>query len=277
MNASFETGETKFHKSKSSDKVVGYAQLEIFHSRPVVPTRRIALGSQILDNTLVSNPSTSNSSKLTLSGLLLAAVVGRYASMIHPDLWEDLELLINNVENKKHISQPFLRFRLQTDKIGLAKTTHTLTQFADGLMDIQLPNEKSNAKGAPIQQILGALYVANSLEANARVSCISAIRVAVSWWGNNNEKLLQYLLESINGEDNAYDTGDNLNSISWALEILDIETSNLITIPSGVEVQRHFRQKLWEVHPDRGGDPNLASQLIPELAEARRVLLSANI
>lgn len=250
--------------SKQKDSTQsGYAQLEIFHSRPVVPTRRICLGKQILDSQPVS------SSDLTLGGLLLASVVGRYASSIHPDLWEDVELLINNVERKKRTPQPFMRFRLQTDKVGLSKTSHTLTQFANGTFKLEI----AAVRGSSVQQFLGALYVASSLEDAARTSCIAAIRMALSWWGSDADRLLEYLL-------NAKVAGageDSDQPISWALNILGIEADKLVQAPTGSEIQRHFRQKLWNIHPDRGGDPILASQLIPELAEARRVLLSSNL
>lgn len=234
------------------------SQLQIFHSRPVVPTRRIALGTQIINPQPVSADS-----NLTLGGLLLASVVGRYSSSIHPDLWEDLEILIDSVSRGRRVPQPFMRFRLQTDKVGLTKTTHSLTQFEDGSFDLDI----SHAKSSAVQQILGALYVAYDLDDSVRPACIEAIRTALSWWGSDTTRLLEYLLETHLPAEEEF-------SISWALDILGIDPEISTINPTGAEVQRHFRAKLWSIHPDRGGDPALASQLIPELAEARRVLLT---
>lgn len=243
--------------------IVGHAQLEIFHSRPVVPTRRICLGSQIMDK-----HSISDQSDLSLGGLLLACVAGRHASSIHPDLWEDVELLINNTARNRRTPQPFMRFRLQTDRIGLTKTTHTIAQLKDGTFKLNL----ANARGSSVQQFLGALYVAGTLENKARVSCMSAIRKAISWWGSDMDRLIEYLLDS-----RSVMSQESSLSISKALEVLGIDPDKLVENPTGSEIQRHFRQKLWSIHPDRGGDPAIASQLIPELAEARRILLSSNL
>ncbi len=230
------------------------ARLEIFHSRPVVPTRRIALGRCEMDDTPVGK------NGLTLGGLLLAAVVGRYSSSLHPDLWEDLELLIQRVNASRHIPQPCLRFRLQVDKVGLAKSTHTLIRNLDGEFDLHFD---SQSRGSAVQQLLGALYAARSLKDTQRRSCITAVRRALSWWGTDTDSLITYILDSGRKE-------DILHPVSWALELLGIEHPN----PSGAEVQRHFRKKLWDIHPDRGGDPALASEIINDLAEARRQLLA---
>ncbi len=278
----------------------GYSKIEIFHSRPVVPTRRISLGEQIIDpqvlvedysaeGNVASRPVTP---QLTMTGLLLACVVGKYASNIHPDLWEDLEMLIDNIERNQKILQPFMRFRLQTDKVGLAKTTHTLTKFSDGGVEdnkFKLSNfsgsagnntERPVTKGTSLQQVLGALYatrkyVVSEMKNGNRGAvdgCISAIRTALSWWGTSNQALIDYLLYSTS---HLIEEGEAtiISSTSWALDILgiDLPTDDELT---GSEIQRHFRKKLWSIHPDRGGDPAQASRLIPELAEARRVLLA---
>ncbi len=283
------------------------ALLEIYHSRPVVPTRRIALGKYTLNDTNVGTDT-----DLTLGGLLIAAVVGRYSSSIHPDLWEDLERLFELVAKNRHISQPCLRFRLQTDKIGLAKSSHSLSASKRRTEENEENAEKENAektpekaeesapedgegekqgrakantnnrnnrdvgwkfelalnphtRGSGIQQILGALYAAQSLPPKARTSCIGTARLALSWWGTGSSNLIAYLLDN--------QVKSSLKPKSWALNLLDIETLN----PSGAQVQRHFRQKLWNIHPDRGGNPVLASELIQELAEARKVLLASNV
>ena len=237
-------------KSKS----LPIARLEIFHSRPVVPTRRIAMGRSLLPD----SPVGLNDSELSVGGLLLAAVVGRFASSIHPDIWDDLEDLIEEISRGSYIAQPRLRFRLQADKVGLAKSLHELHQDYEGKLMFKF----SHTKSSPIQQILGALYAASKLTGENKNCTLNSIRLSLSWWGTDEGRFLDYIL----GDSSYVPT---TRSKSWAISTLGLDSGAL----SGAEVQRHFRQKLWDIHPDRGGDPALAPELIAELAEARRVLL----
>src|SRR4051794_24198748 len=119
------------------------AELEVYHSRPVAPTRRVALGSMHLP----ADPPPG------FGGILLGGIVAANVVELDPDLLPDLANLMLQLENGQRISQPRLRYRLQRDKVGLQSTRHRLIGNGDALaFDL--------AGGEPNQQILGAVYAA---------------------------------------------------------------------------------------------------------------------
>ena len=63
------------------------AELQIWHTRPATPTRRLALGHLVLP----TDPAPG------LGGLLLAAVVAAYLPGVPEELWTDVERLIDQV------------------------------------------------------------------------------------------------------------------------------------------------------------------------------------
>src|SRR3954468_20610171 len=95
------------------------AELEVRHSRIVAPTRRVALGELYLP----TDPPDG--------ALLLAAVVGTFVPRLEPELRDDLDLLIDDLERRRRIPQPRLRHRFQTDTHGLARSRHRLYRDDD--------------------------------------------------------------------------------------------------------------------------------------------------
>ena len=85
------------------------AEIEVFHSRPIAPTRRVALGNMLLP----CDPGPG------VGGVLLGAVAARFTPELDPDLIPDLVSLTHEVEAGRRIPQPRLRHRLQEDRIGL--------------------------------------------------------------------------------------------------------------------------------------------------------------
>ena len=79
------------------------AVLEFFHSRSVVPTRRLSLG------------------KMALAGrsgrLLIAKVVARFVGELNAESEADLDELLYLAENCQRIPQPQVRYRLQTNQV----------------------------------------------------------------------------------------------------------------------------------------------------------------
>src|SRR5688500_8006208 len=99
------------------------AELEVWNSRPVAPTRRVALGHMSLP---VDPPP-------GFGGVLLGGIVARYAPDIDPELLPDLTKLTVQLENDLRIPQPRLRYRLQRDRVGLQRSTHRLHGEGDVL------------------------------------------------------------------------------------------------------------------------------------------------
>ncbi|MEX1218419.1 MAG: J domain-containing protein [Acidimicrobiales bacterium] len=229
------------------------AELKLFCSRDHAPTRRIALGQSHLP----CEPSPG------FGGVLLGGVVARFVADIDPDLVSDLLVLTREIEGNRLIAQPRLRFRLQVDTVGLTPVTHVLVGTGESLAF------EFGDHGAPEQQILGALYAAGALAPSTRRTVMAVIRRAISWGGPVGPELIASLSgfrAGIAGSRAA--VGD---PVKWALERLGFGRDSLS--PKSSEVQRKYRDRLREVHPDHGAEVDGAAQKIAELSEARRILI----
>jgi hypothetical protein len=92
------------------------ADVEIWHTRPAVPTRRVALGHMVLP----VDPAPG------FGGLLLGSIVAAHLGGVDDDYVGDIHRLIGEVERGERIVQPRLRHRFQVDRHGLAVSRHRL-------------------------------------------------------------------------------------------------------------------------------------------------------
>lgn len=233
------------------------AELEIHHSRPIAPTRRIALGMR----NLPVDPAPG------AGGLLLAAIVARTAPSVEPDLREGLVRLIDDLDRGARIPQPRARHRFQTDRVGLLRSTHRLIADGDALSF-----DFDDEYGRPVQQALGAIYAAGSLPVDARSPVFDAIRSALVW----GRPVGSGFINAVMGGQTASlaDLQSWNDPVSWALEVFALDSSADGT-PSKRVVQRRFRSLLRDAHPDHGAETVGAADRIAELNEARRILLDA--
>ena len=105
------------------------AELEIWHTRPITPTRRVALGHLVLP----TDPAPG------LGGVLLAAVVAAYLPDVDDELVPDLGRLIDQVTRGERVVQPRLQHRYQVDRHGMAVSVHQLNGDADNVTYIPAP------------------------------------------------------------------------------------------------------------------------------------------
>ncbi len=233
------------------------AELELFHSRPIAPTRRVALGDAHLP--LEPRPGAG--------GILLAGIVASCVDVLDADGRDELDRLADQLEIGVRISQPRLRHRLQEDRVGLTRSQHRLVE-ADGALrfDLEL------GKGAPEQHLLGALYAAGGLRAQDRPPVFAALRTAMAWRGGVGPVLIARLGGSSGA---GASIGNVLDPIRWALGILHLPQLDGAAgrTPPRVEVQRRYRELLRAAHPDHGGAGEEAAVRIEQLREARRILL----
>ena len=200
-------------------------------------------------------------------GVLLGGVVARFVGALDPDSIPDLERLTRELEHGRRIAQPRLRHRLQVDTIGLSRVTHRLVTRDDRA------EFEFDENGAPEQQILGAVYAAGILDPPLRRSVMAAIRRAIGWGGPVGADLIATLSgmrPGVGGTRMAL-----ADPTAWALERLGFGASigvRVVAAPSPQDVQRRYREKLREVHPDHGAEVDGAAQRIAELSEARRIL-----
>jgi hypothetical protein len=230
------------------------AELEVYHSRPIAPTRRIALG----EHNLPVDPPPG------FGGILLAGIVATFAGLLDDDLFGELGTLLRQVERSQRIAQPRLRHRFQHDRIGLTRVRHRL--HGDG----ELLRFDIDAGGAtPAQQVLGAVYAVDTLPDACRSRLVDAIRVGMQWRGPVGPALIAQL------------SGRPGTAASVLAALRDPDAWARVTLGFAIDdtlsrsrVQRRFREQLRAVHPDHGAAADGAAQRIAELTEARRILLT---
>jgi len=229
------------------------AELEVFHSRPIAPTRRVALGHRDLP----VSPAPG------FGGILLGGVVAAFMPGLDPDLFDDLDRLTHQLEAGMRIPQPRLRHRLQQDRIGLQRSVHRLHGHGEEL------RFEIEEKGSPAQHVLAAVYAAGELEVGPRALVMEALRKAMRWSGSVDDALVAHLSGLAKHHDWSRDA--YRDPIGWALGVLALERGQR---PPRTLVQRRFRELVRRAHPDHGGDRDGAAARLAELAEARRILLA---
>ena len=232
------------------------AELELYHSRPIAPTRRLALGSCYLP--------TDNAPGA--GGLLLAGVMAHNASAIDPDLREGLVDVMERLANGHPVVQPRVRHRFQTDNIGLTRSAQRLVSV-NGSLVFDFEDERAK----PVQLALGALYAAGAVPVDVRQSVFEALAIGLLWQGPVDERFISSIMGGRAA--NLVDLRSWNDPVAWALEILGLEGTSEEQ-PSKRAVQKRFRSLLREAHPDHGGETDAAANRISDLTEARRILHS---
>jgi hypothetical protein len=235
------------------------AELEVFHSRPIAPTRRVALGR----SRLPTDPAPG------FGGILLGGIVAGHIDLLDPELFDDLHRLTLQLEAGHRIPQPRLRHRFQTDRIGLTRSVHRLV--GDG-EDLEFQFE---LKGAAAQHILAAVYAAGALPPAIRAKALEVVRRAMRWSG----PLDHIFVAHITGLDRsrAWSSHAFEDPVRWAIGVLGLRSDgeDRLGVPDRLLVQRRFRDLVRAAHPDHGGEVDDAAARIADLAEARRILLTA--
>lgn len=225
------------------------AELEVYHTRPAVPTRRVALGNLVLP----VDPAPG------FGGLLLGAVVANHIVRVDPDVVGDVTRLVHQVEHGDRIVQPRLRHRFQVDRHGLSHSRHRLIGEDD---DIELD---FGTTGSDLAQVLGAIYAVERLDLASRRLIGPVIAKALRWRGPIGPALIAHLAGS-----RAMELSALADPRAWALEVLGFPLG--ADAPSTRDVTKHYRARMRSVHPDHGGDRSTASKAILDLNEARRIL-----
>lgn len=226
------------------------AELESFLSRPVAPTRRVALGS--LD--LPTDPAPG------FGGILLGAVAAHFAPELASDHHDELTHLMDEVERGQRIAQPRVRHRFQQDRVGLQRCSHRLVGQGE-----QVGFEFDDDIGTPAQHLLCAVYAVSTVPAPVRSTVMGTLRKGFHWRGRSADALLSHLA----GTTSALSLSAVSDPVSWAMQMLQLAGAS----PSRRDVQRAFRDQLRAAHPDHGAEDAGAASRIAELSEARRILL----
>ncbi len=225
------------------------AELEVFHTRPAVPTRRIALGHLVLP---VDPPP-------GFGGLLLGAVVANHITGVDVELHGDVHRLIAEIERNDRIVQPRLRHRFQVDRHGLSHSRHLMIGVGD---DIEFD---FGTNGSDLAQVLGAVYAVERLDITSRRVIAPVLVKATRWRGPIGPALIAHLAGAQSATLAAL-----ADPRAWALGMLGFPAGS--ASPSKREVTKQYRVRMRDVHPDHGGAAIDASKAILDLNEARRIL-----
>lgn len=225
------------------------AELEVRHSRPIAPTRRVALGELFLP----TEPAPG------FGGILLASVVGAFIGELDDEWRGGLDRLMDDLERGRRIAQPRLRYRYQQDTVGLDRSRHRLVGDGEAL------SVEIDRHSAALPQILGAVYAGGKLSLRCRPAVFRLLRRATRWQGRADDRLLGYLSGDAPWAPGMEDEG-------WALAVLGFAPGQE---PSRTAVQRRFRQLVRDAHPDHGGSADRAGRRILDLTAAKRILLAA--
>jgi len=228
------------------------AELQIWHTRPATPTRRLALGHLVLP----TDPAPG------LGGVLLAAVVAAYLPGVPPELVPDVERLIDQVAEGERVVQPRLQHRYQVDRHGLATSVHQLRGDADHV-EFDL-----HSLGKPITQVLGAVYALERLNTQARQLIAPVLHRATKWRGPIGPSFVADITGVSRG-----DLVGITDPRVWALDLLGFAHDTRKVTKK--DVMARYRSRLREAHPDHGGDDDAAGLIIERLGEARKILLQS--
>ena len=227
------------------------AELEVWHSRPVTPTRRLSLGHLVLP----VDPAPG------FGGLLLGAVIAAHFDDVDEDLVADVHRLIDQVDQGERVVQPRLRHRYQVDRHGLGVSRHRLVGEDENI------SFSFETNGSGLVQVLGAIYAVERMEATARHAMVPVLRKAIRWRAAVGPSFIAHL------------AGNAASSLSvmadpraWSLDLLGFPLGTGKVTKK--DVTARYRDRLRLAHPDHGGDDALASKAIIDLGEARRILLA---
>lgn len=238
------------------------AELEIFHSRPIAPTRRISIGRSWL-------PGPHDGSGLGAGGLLVGAVCAGFGSRLSHDLLGEVMALVHDLELMQSVAQPRLRHRLQSDRVGLTRSCQRLFGPGENCDVEQLVCEFESFKATPGQLVLGAVYAASRAGPTGRGEALQAARRGLVWRGDVGPAMFSYLTANLRPLRPAQSVED---PVGWALETLGLGRD--VEMPGEAAVRRGFREALRAAHPDLGAAEAEAADRIARLSEARRILLT---
>lgn len=225
------------------------AELDIRHSRPVAPTRRVALGEMWLP----TDPPPG------FGGLLLGAVLAQHLGSLDADDRVELRHVIDDCETQRRISQPRLRHRYQDDIVGLDHSTHQLVAVGRAMA------LESQVRGSDHQQALGAVYAAARLPPHAQPAVFAQLRRALRWLGRDQQDMLRYL-----SSETTLDGWLDISDHAWARELFGFDDVGDLDRDA---VLTRFRELIRVAHPDSGGTTAGASLRVTDLARAKRILL----
>ena len=236
------------------------AELEIRHSRAVAPTRRVALGPHWLP----TDPAPG------YGGILLGGIVAAHLGDVDPELRDEFLALVDDLEaGRTHPPAPAAP--PVPDRRRRPRPQPPQARRASGDDASATCASSSEGHGRPVPQLLGAVYAAGRLHADARPARVRRHPQGGAVGGRPRPR----------ADRPTCPTSPACRPTSWrrfatderwAREVLGFGPDE--RSPDRDEVQSAASGSLLrESHPDHGAEHEGAGQRILELTEARRILL----
>lgn len=223
------------------------ASLNGYVSRPIAPTRRLALGPLSVPE---GRPPGS-------AAALLSGVAAEFGHRLSPDQLGDIEVLIEAVRLGRRVVQPAARHRLQQDRVGLTAVSYRLIEDRGALR-----LDWRHGASSPLQALLLALYACQQSDWDVRTQRLAAFGRGLQHRGGPSDAFLRRALASPGGAIATHDA-------DWAIRLLGLQGTRW----RRRDIQVAYRRRLVEVHPDQGGSHDDAPERIAALGEARRILI----
>lgn len=218
---------------ESTMSVPGPTVIEFFHSKPFSPTRRLCLGE-------VRLPADAGC-------LLVSRIAARFGAAVDRATAEEVRDLWAVLCRQSRADQPRGRYRLQTDRVGLARARDSLVSVGGRPRLVVVDRDV-----APVTHLLAALYAAAG-----------------------RRRLLDGFLEGFENPEpcNGFNASLGYRWPDTRTEALELFGLGGNGAPAP-EVRRRYRELLRKVHPDNGGDPEVAASRISDLQRALSVILA---
>ncbi len=240
------------------------AELNIWHTRRHMPTRRVALGDAYLP---MSGPG--------WGAVLLGAVVAEHLDFLDDEQLELLPRLVHDASAGLAVPRIALRYRLQTDTHGLDRSRHRIGSEI-GVAGSTMLVLEIDRHGAPAPQIIGAVMAAAALPTSPRRVALRAVEAATARPELPEGLIVRRLLEGVPGlqpfAPRAADPhgveADRWRAVPaerrWAMEVLGLRPGMAL---ERRDIQARFRRLVRQAHPDHGAARSGAAE---RLAEAPR-------
>lgn len=211
------------------------AAITLWASRQAAPTRRVAVGDIEGAHGDVRQ--------------LCIGIVGRFVPLLDPDARSEFAGLVRALP---HLPATGLRHRFQTDRVGLRQLTHTF----DVCHRARVVFDPASSEVYPSAHLWAVLHVAAGLrDAIAPGDLDGTVAAAIGGGGQGRGLLLE--------------RGREL-SVAEACGVLGLPVGGF----TAKDLMGRYRELVRAVHPDAGGDPVVAADLLAELAAARDTLLA---
>ena len=225
------------------------AELEVWHTRPLAPTRRVSLGNLVLP----VDPAPG------FGGLLLGAVLAGHIGDVPDDLVPDVHRLIDQIDRDERVVQPRLRHRFQVDRHGMALSTHRLVGDGEEI------TFDFHTTGSGLAQVLGADLRGRAPRPGEpphhRARPAQGDAVAGRRRAGADRPPRRDQLDGAGHAGRSPGVGDGHPRVPPGQRDA-VEEGGHRAVPG----------KMRGVHPDHGGDQATASTAVFELAEARKIL-----